>query len=247
MTIKIIAFDGDDTLWHHNNYFQQAVDQFCALMNTLGDYPNIREQTDQKHIQDLPTWGYGVKGLILSMIELAVTLTNGTIPGTAIQEIIRIGRNAHMHPVILLDHVTETIKALHGDYELILITKGDLIAQEMKVHKSGLESYFSSIEIVSEKDVPTYKRIFHRMRVNPEEVVMIGNTLRSDILPVVRLGGQAIHVPYITNWHFEEAEMTEDDIKRYITMASMEHIPDVIRNLQQHDKKLLSELALPTV
>lgn len=245
MTIKIIAFDGDDTLWHHNNYFLQANTQFGELMNRYGDFPDIDRQIDEKHIQDLPVWGYGVKSLTLSMVDLAIELTGGTIPATAIQEITRIGRETHLHPVHLLDHVAETVQILHRQYMLILITKGDLIAQEMKIHKSGLEPYFTAIDVVSEKDEATYRKIFNRMRINPAEVVMIGNTLRSDILPVVRLGGQAIHIPYTTSWHFEESDITEQDKAGYITVSSMQHVPDILANLKQHKKKKLSELALP--
>lgn len=248
MTIKIVAFDGDDTLWHHNNFFLKASADFHAIMNRLGDFPDAQEQLDKKHIEDLPVWGYGVKGLILTMIELAITMTNGTIPAPVIQEIFDMGRNTHMHPVTLLDHVQKTIESLHGRYHLMLITKGDLIAQEMKIHKSGLEPLFDDIDIVSEKDVATYDRIFRRGHINPEELIMVGNSLRSDILPPVQLGAQAVHIPYVTDWHFETAdEIATKDKKRFITLGSMEHLPEIIDNLNKSDKTLLSELSEPAL
>lgn len=247
MTIKIVAFDGDDTLWHHNNFFRKASDDFHAIMNRLGDFPDAREQLDKKHIADLPVWGYGVKGLILTMIELSISMTQGKIPASVIQEIFDMGRNTHMHPVTLLDYVADTIKDLHGKYRLMLITKGDLIAQEMKIHKSGLEPLFNDIDIVSEKDVPTYDRIFRRAQINPEELLMIGNSLRSDVLPPVQLGAQAVHIPYVTDWHFETAELTEDEQKRFITLGTMEHLPEIIENFNRSDKKLISELAEPAL
>ena len=247
MTIKIIAFDGDDTLWHHNNFFRKASEDFHDIMNKYGNYPNARDMLDQKHIADLPVWGYGVKGLILSMIELAITMTECKIPASVLQEIFDVGRDTHQHPVTLLDHVADTLKALHGRYRLMLITKGDLIAQEMKIHKSGLEPFFDDIDIVSEKDVATYKKIFRRSKIDPAELVMIGNSIRSDILPPVQLGAQAIHIPYINDWHFENAELGTEDQKRYITLGSMEHVASIIDNLNRSDKQLLSELAEPAL
>lgn len=247
MTIKIVAFDGDDTLWHHNNFFRKASEQFHEIMNRIGDFPDAREQLDQKHINDLPVWGYGVKGLILSMIELSISMTQGTIPAPVLQEIFNVGRDTHLHPITLLDHVSETIQALHEKYQLILITKGDLIAQEMKIHKSGLEPYFDSIDIVSEKDVPTYEKIFKRMRINPEELVMIGNSLRSDVIPPVRLGAQAVHIPYVSDWHFEKEDVNEADKARFITLSTMEHLPAILENFNQSNKTLLSELSEPAL
>ncbi len=240
MTITTIAFDGDDTLWHHDNYFREATQEFHNYMNSLGSFPDALAQLDTKHIQDIAQWGYGVMGLTLSMIELSVQMTSGKITGDQIQVIFDIGRKAHQHPVILLDHVAETIGALHDRYQLLLITKGDLIAQEMKVHKSGLAEFFDGIEIVSEKDVPTYEHIFELYRVDPSEVVMIGNTLRSDIIPPLKLGAQAVHIPYHTSWHFEQGEVAEADRNNFIILPSMKDLPQLLEKAAQRDDANLS-------
>jgi len=244
MTITTIAFDGDDTLWHHDNFFRAAIDEFHEIMNGLGNFPDARELIDNKHISDLAIWGYGVKGLILSMVELAVSLTEGKIVGADIQRIIEVGRKTHLHPVILLDHVATTIQALHGRYRLVLITKGDLIAQEMKIHKSGLEPFFDIIEIISEKDNATYKKILKRHQIKPEEMIMIGNSLRSDIIPPVQLGAQAIHIPYETSWHFEKMLTTDEEKQRFITMKNMQDIPALIAQLENSGTTELSKLYL---
>lgn len=246
MTIKTIAFDGDDTLWQHDNFFRTAVEHFHVIMNSVGDFPDAREQLDQKHIQDLPTWGYGVKGLILSMIELAISLTNGKISGDTIQEIFDMGRLTHLHPVILLDHAAETVKALKGQYQIILITKGDLTAQEMKVHKSGLLDFFDGVEITSEKDIPTYKKIMKRYNTDPAEFIMIGNTLRSDILPPVRLGAQGIHVPNSEmTWHFENAEVHDNERDHFITLPSLKDVPEILEKLKASGQDRLAVLCQP--
>lgn len=243
MTITTIAFDGDDTLWHHDNYFREATQEFHNYMNTLGSYPDALERLDAKHILDIRQWGYGVMGLTLTMIELSIQMTGGKITGDQMQVIFDIGRRTHQHPVVLLDYVAETVGALHDRYQLLLITKGDLIAQEMKVHKSGLADYFDGIEIVSEKDVATYDQIFELYRVNPKEVIMIGNTLRSDIIPPLKLGAQAIHIPYQTSWHFEQGEVPEEDRDRYIVLPSMKDVPALLEKLARRaDSRLIEVL-----
>lgn len=242
MTITTIAFDGDDTLWHHENFFREATQEFHNYMNTLGSFPDALERLDAKHIEDLALWGYGVKGLTLSMIELAINLTEGRITGEQIQTIFNIGKRTHQHPVILLDHVAETIGKLSDRYHLLLITKGDLIAQEMKITKSGLAEFFDGIEIVSEKDVPTYEKIFELYRLKPNEVIMVGNSIRSDILPPLKLGAQAIHIPYHTSWHFEQAELAETDKTNFIVLPSMKDLPDILKRLEESTEKRLTRL-----
>jgi putative hydrolase of the HAD superfamily len=231
MTIKTIAFDGDDTLWHHQNYFEGMIKRFNDAMNRFGHYPDAGKLVDVNHIADLKLWGYGVKGFTLTMIETAIKMTDGKITGDQLYEIFNIGKEAYLHPVRLLDHVRETVATLHGKYFLLVITKGDLMAQEMKIAQSGLASLFDGIEIVSEKDERTYERIFKRYAIDPAEFVMVGNTIRSDILPPLHLGAHAIHIPYHTSWHFETPEIAEADKGRFTVLPSMEKLPEVIANL----------------
>lgn len=231
MTPALIAFDGDDTLWHHDNYFREAIEKFHFLVNEWGDYPDARSQLDDQHIKDLSLWGYGVKGLILTMMQLALTMTNGRLDGTQMQQILDIGRSLYLHPVQLLDHVLPTVTALHQRFQLMLITKGDLVAQEMKISQSGLAGFFDVIEIVSEKDTETYRKIFKRARVDPKDVIMIGNTLRSDVLPSIRAGAQAVHIPYQSSWHHEVAEVAESDKNSFITLSDMRDLPKILDSL----------------
>jgi putative hydrolase of the HAD superfamily len=242
MTITTIAFDGDDTLWHHENFFLDAQKRLHALLNEYGDFPDAFAQIDAQHVADLPIWGYGVKSLVLSALECAIRITAGKIPAEGIQRILEIGRELHQHPVQLLDGVAEAVGTLNQRYGMILITKGDLIAQEMKVTRSGIAPYFDAVEIVSEKNEETYERIFKRYQLDPAEVLMIGNSIKSDILPVVRVGGQAIHIPYHTTWEFEKAEIAQTDLEKFIVLPTMKDLPEFLERLEKSGQSKLSAL-----
>lgn len=229
--ITVIGFDGDDTLWHHDSFFRAAVARFGELVMQFGapvTALEAAEALDTQHILDLKLWGYGVKGLTLTMMATAIRLTAGRITGEQMQQLLDLGRETYTHPITLLPHVRETLTALRGRYLLILITKGDLVAQEMKLAQSGLHDLFDGIEIVSEKDPQTYARILKRYHARAAEFVMIGNALRSDILPPLSLGAQAIHVPYHVSWHFETAEIAETDRAQFIMLPHLGDVPHVI-------------------
>jgi putative hydrolase of the HAD superfamily len=232
MKITTIGFDGDDTLWHHANYFAETEHKFHVLMNELGDYPDAEDQVKALHIANIPLWGYGVKSFTLSMIETANNLTSGEISGRYIKRIMEIGRSLYEHPVILLDHVAETIQNLQGKYRLILITKGDLLAQELKIAQSKLAPFFEGIEIVSEKDIETYQRIFKRYGVNPAETVMVGNSVKSDILPPLEIGANAIHIPYQFNWKHEVVELDEEEQKKFLVLPTIQNLPEALHYLE---------------
>lgn len=232
MPIKTVIFDGDDTLWHHENFFNGARDRFHELMNSIGDFPQAADQVDADHIVDLKLWGYGVKGFTLTMVQTAIKLTGGKITGEQIQKILDIGKETYLHPITLLPHVRETLAALHGKYFILLVTKGDLLAQEMKFDQSGLAPFFDGIEIVTEKDEKTYKRIYKRYQLDPKETIMIGNTLRSDVLPTVALGAHAVHIPYATSWHFETPEVAQSDVGKFAVMPNMEKLPELIAGIR---------------
>ncbi len=232
MPIKTVIFDGDDTLWHHDNFFRGAVLRFHDYMNSIGSYPDAAQRVDADHIADLKLWGYGVKGFTLTMVQTAINLTNGTITGEQMQKIMAIGKETYLHPVNLLPHVRETLAALHGKYFILLITKGDLLAQEMKFAQSGLELFFDGIEIVTEKDIATYKRIYKRYKLNPVETIMIGNALRSDVLPTIEMGAHAVHIPYEVSWHHETPVITEEEGKRFAVLPTMETLPQLIAEIE---------------
>jgi len=222
----VVAFDADDTLWHSEDGFHAAERRFHALLEPFAaPGVNVAEALTAMERSNLPVYGYGVKAFGLSMVESAVTLSQGKVPAEVIAEIIDITRDLLMSPVRLLPEVAETLQALQGVARLVVITKGDLIHQTRKVATSGLEHHFEHVEIVLEKDVPTYRRVIRELDVDPDRFCMIGNSVRSDILPVLDLGGHAVHVPYPLLWEIERAETLPSGPR----FAELEKLSDVPR------------------
>jgi putative hydrolase of the HAD superfamily len=203
---RVIAFDGDDTLWHNETIFSMTQDRFQALIGAHVDLPEheIGARLVETQLGNLATYGFGIKGFVLSMVETAIAITDGRIPARDIDAIIGFGRSMLAHPVELIEGARDVVETLrHRDHELWLLTKGDLFDQESKIARSGLSPLFHRIEIVSDKDEATYRRLLDRQGISPDEFVMIGNSLRSDVLPVIAIGGQAFHVPYAITWAHE--------------------------------------------
>ncbi|HMQ49361.1 MAG TPA: GNAT family N-acetyltransferase [Saprospiraceae bacterium] len=226
--IKTIAFDADDTLWVNEPFFQQTQQQFKALFSSLAtndDMENLLYEVERKNLR---FFGYGIKGFTLSLIETAIQLSDGRISGQTIQQIIDFGKEMLLHPIEVLDGVEDTLKALHPYYKLMVITKGDLFDQENKLARSGLADYFTVVEIVSEKNEATYQSIFNRHQLLPEQVLMVGNSLKSDIIPVCKIGAQAIHVPFHTTWIHEQVEKHQVEDMEYL---EIDHIEQVVRLL----------------
>lgn len=226
MAVEVVGFDADDTLWHNERYFQATQ---RALHDLLAEYaePHVTEEsllaTERRN---LALFGYGVKGFLLSMIETAIELSDGAIPARNIARILELGKGLLAQPVELLPFAAPTLQALAGQYRLVLVTKGDLIHQEAKVAASGLASYFTHVEVVAEKDPATYERIFRRHRIDPARFVMVGNSLRSDILPVLDLGGRGVHVPYEITWAMEHAMAEEHH--DFVSIADLSELRDVL-------------------
>jgi putative hydrolase of the HAD superfamily len=244
--IKTIAFDGDDTLWHHENFLTEAHDYFNDLMYTYGVPKDVAQKSvDDLHIADIGIFGYGVKSIILAMIEMALELTHNQVSANDLRALLMMCKKLSTHPINLLDGVAETVEKLSGNYRLMVITKGDLVAQEYKVAQSGLRKHFKHIEIIAEKNVATYQRIFDEHHLNPAEVLMIGNSIKSDIIPILQLGAQAIHIPYHTTWKGEQgnlAELAETDKGRFVLLATMANVPSLLEKAAQNPHKFLSEL-----
>ncbi|HEX9259290.1 MAG TPA: HAD family hydrolase [Acidimicrobiales bacterium] len=206
MGIEVVGVDGDDTLWHNEGYFALSEEMFCSLLAPYVDGGvDLDAALVENERRNLELFGYGIKGFMLSMVETAIEVTEGRVPAVVIQALLDRGKEMLRHPVELLDGVAETIEALHGRYTLVLVTKGDLMHQEQKVARSGLAERFDFVEIVSEKDEATYERILRDVGVAPAQFVMVGNSVRSDILPVLAIGGRAVHVPYHLTWDLELA------------------------------------------
>jgi putative hydrolase of the HAD superfamily len=205
----VIAFDADDTLWHNESNFQATEVQFAQLLAGYHEEKWVRDRLFATEMRNLHHFGYGVKGYILSMIETAIELTEGRISGGEIRTIIDWCHGMLSAPVELLDGVRETIEALSPDYKLMLLTKGDLFDQESKLARSGIGDHFSAVEIVSDKNVRTYRTVIARAGIEPQRFLMIGNSLKSDVLPALDAGASAIHIPYFTTWAHEHVEDLE--------------------------------------
>lgn len=204
MNLKVIAFDADDTLFVNEPYFQEVEQKFCALMSDYLSHQGLSQELFKTEIANLDLYGYGIKGYILSMIEAAMKISNKTISIEIIEKIVEYGKELLQKQIELLDGVEETLAALHGKYKLIVATKGDLLDQRRKLHNSGLGHYFHHIEVMSDKKEKDYHDLLKRLEINPNEFFMIGNSLKSDILPVLEIGGYAVHIPFHTTWEHEK-------------------------------------------
>ncbi len=206
MTPKIIAFDADDTLFVNEPYFQEVEQKFCVLMQDYLSHQGLSQELFKTEIENLALYGYGIKGYILSMIEAAMKISNNTISLEVIEKIIELGKELLEKPIELLDGVEETLKSLQGKYKLVVATKGDLKDQQSKLHRSGLGHYFHHIEVMSDKQEINYLHLLKRLEIEPNEFLMIGNSLKSDVLPVLAIGGFAVHIPFHTTWEHEKID-----------------------------------------
>lgn len=219
--IKVIGFDADDTLWVNETYFREAEMEFAKLLSEFETANKIDQELFKKEIGNLPLYGYGVKAFTLSMVESALELSNYTISNKTIEKILDIGKNMLNAPVELLDGVEEVLDTLSKKYRLILATKGDLLDQERKLEKSGLTSYFHHIEVLSDKQEDNYSKLLNHLDINPSEFLMIGNSLKSDVLPLVKIKANAIHVPFHTTWAHELVTEKETNGKEYKTIKTL--------------------------
>ncbi len=206
MNLKIIAFDADDTLFVNEPYFQEVEHKFCYLMQDYLSHQGLSQELFKTEIANLPLYGYGIKGYILSMIEAAMKISNNTISLEVIAKIIEHGKELLEKPIELLDGVEATLKALQGKYKLVVATKGDLKDQQSKLHRSGLGHYFHHIEVMADKQEINYQKLLKRLEIEPKDFLMIGNSLKSDVLPVLAMGGFAVHIPFHTTWAHEKID-----------------------------------------
>ncbi|MFW5679754.1 MAG: HAD family hydrolase [Pseudomonadota bacterium] len=204
--LHTIAFDGDDTLWHHETFYRYTHERFRALIARHVPEADVDGRLHTTELRNLRLFGYGVKGFTLSMIETAIELTEGAIPAEDIAELIDWGKEMLVHPIELLEGVEATLDVLERRYRLMLVTKGDLFDQESKIARSGLAERFAHIEIVSVKDPATYRRCLAKHGLAAKGFLMVGNSMRSDVMPVLAAGGRAVHVPYEITWAHEQVE-----------------------------------------
>jgi putative hydrolase of the HAD superfamily len=226
--IKVIGFDADDTLWVNETYFRDAELEFAKLLAPYETANKIDQELFKMEMKNLALYGYGIKGFVLSMVEMAIELSNKGVPNTTIETILNIGKSMLNKPVELLDGVEETLRTLSNKYRLILVTKGDLLDQERKLEKSGLLDYFHHIEVLSDKQEKNYSRLLNHLDIKPSEFLMVGNSLKSDILPLINIKAKAIHIPFHTTWVHEQVEDDEMNGKPYKTLHSLRDLDEVL-------------------
>lgn len=229
--IQLVALDADDTLWHNEPLYTNTREQFRALLTQYEPAALMDDRLYETELRNLQHFGYGVKGFVLSMIETAIELTSGRVDSADVQRIIGWGRDMLGSPVTLLDGAAEAVENLSRAFPLILLTKGDLLDQETKLARSGLGAHFKGIEIVSEKDARIYRRVMHRYGVAPEQFVMVGNSLRSDILPVLEAGGHAVYVPYEVTWVHEHVAEDALGDAQFHRVTHLGEVPAVLTQL----------------
>jgi len=226
--VKVIGFDADDTLWINETYFREAEKDFSKLLSRYETVNKIDQELYKKEIKNLEIYGYGVKGFVLSMIEMAVEISNHNVSNKTIEAILNIGKDMINKPVILLKGVENVLNILSKEYRLILVTKGDLLDQERKLNKSGLIDYFHHIEVVSDKKEENYLKLLTHLDIIPSEFLMIGNSLKSDVLPLINIGAHSMHVPFHTTWIYEDIIEIDQKTNNYLTIKKLSDILKVL-------------------
>lgn len=221
--IRVVGFDADDTLWVNETYFREAEEKFATLLDSYETKNQVDQELFKMEMQNLELYGYGIKGFVLSMIESALVLSNNGIPQTTITKILNLGKEMISRPVEIIDGVEEVLRSLEKKYRLIVLTKGDLLDQERKLDRSGLSKYFHHVEVLSEKKEGNYLNLLEHLEVPVKEFLMIGNSLKSDVLPIVNIGAQAIHVPFHTTWAHEVVSL-KDHTNNHLTVNKITEI-----------------------
>ena len=227
--VTTIGFDADDTLWHNERFFKESEARFAELLADRAEPSRVLDALLATERRNLPLYGYGIKGFVLSMIETAAEIVGGDAPPVLVTEVVRMGREMLRHPIDLLPHVEATLDALAA-YRLVVVTKGDLFDQERKLEASGLRERFEEVEIVSEKTAATYRRVFHQYGDGPRRAVMVGNSLRSDVLPALEAGSWGIHVPHDLTFALEHADPPAGH-DRFHVAAELSDVPALIERI----------------
>ena len=226
--IKVIGFDADDTLWVNETYFRQAEEHFAELLESYETKNKIDQELFRMEMKNLELYGYGIKGFMLSMIELALELSNQRVNPATINKILNVGKEMISRPVELLHGVEEVLRKLEKKYRLIVLTKGDLLDQERKLEKSGLSRYFHHVEVLSDKKEENYRNLLEHLEIGVGEFLMVGNSLKSDVIPILNIGARAVHVPFHTTWAHEEVPL-EEQSNNHLTLGNITEILKYLR------------------
>ncbi|MGC1852125.1 MAG: HAD family hydrolase [Solirubrobacterales bacterium] len=235
--ITTIGFDGDDTLWHTESVFASTEQQYQRILAEFADRESLKERLFETEMRNLALFGYGVKSFMLSMLEAAIDVSGRRVSAMQMQEVLNIGKSMLERDVEPISGAEATLAALARRHRLLLITKGDLFDQESKLAQSGLSQFFSGVVIVSDKDAATYERVLSQHDTSVAGFVMVGNSLRSDVVPVVELGGRAIHVPYHVTWAHEEGDASELPLDRYRHVPAIVEVPAAITELDDEGRR----------
>ena len=225
---KVIAFDADDTLWVNETYFRDAEKKFAKILSKYETVNKIEQELFKVEMKNLELYGYGIKGFMLSLIECALELSNYSISQHEIEKILTLGKEMLTKPIELLDGVEEVLGELHHKYKLIVATKGDLLDQERKLEKSGLLKYFHHVEVMSEKKEEDYRKLIKHLDINSNELLMVGNSLKSDVLPLIKIGASAIHIPFHITWSHEEVSLEETKNSNFHTLSQLKDILELV-------------------
>ncbi|RDY58358.1 HAD family hydrolase [Flagellimonas nanhaiensis] len=228
--IKVVGFDADDTLWVNETYFRETEELFADLLEEYETKNKVDQELFKMEMKNLDIYGYGIKGFMLSMIESALDLSNNKIPQETISKILDLGKRMISHPVELLDGVEEVLSKLADKYRLIVLTKGDLLDQERKLEKSGLSKYFHHVEVLSDKKESNYSNLLEHLNIDVNEFLMIGNSLKSDVLPILNIGAKAVHVPFHTTWVHEMVSKEEEQVNNHLKLNSLKDILKYLDN-----------------
>jgi len=235
--IDIIAFDGDDTLWHNERLYTMARERFRRILAKYGIHESIEERVNRVELQNLSYYGYGVMSFVLSLIQASIQLTEGRIVANDIRDLLDLSKEMLDAPVDLFDGAEETVTRLSSLCPLMLITKGDLLHQKAKLQRSGLSGNFRYVEVVSDKSQETYASILTRLNLHPSRFLMVGNSTRSDILPVLQLGGWAVHIPAELTWAHEKVDVPGTLNGKYFKLDHLRQLPEFVDRLGDHDGK----------
>lgn len=230
--LSVIGFDADDTLWQNESFFRLTQDRFAELLSDYVEGDHLRERLIEAEKRNVGHYGFGIKGFMLSMIETSLEVTEGRVDGSVIGEILSLGQEMLRHPIELLPHVEDVLARLSDTHPLVVITKGDLLHQEQKLAASGLGEMFAGVEIVSEKYPETYARAFATHGAGPDRAMMVGNSMKSDILPALRAGAWAVHVPHGVAWALEHADAPEGH-PRFHELPDLGGVPDLVADLER--------------
>ncbi len=228
--LTTIGFDADDTLWQNEQFFRMTERHFAELLAEHGEADQLTARLLEAEKRNLGAYGFGIKGFTLSMIETAIEVTDGRVPAEVIGKILAAGRDMLSHPIETLPHVHDTLEGLAGRYRLVLITKGDLFDQERKLAQSGLGDFFEAVEIVSDKSRPTYERIFARHGDGPTQSMMVGNSLKSDVVPAIEAGSWGVYVPHDLTWVYEHVEEPAG-AERFRKLQHLGELSDLLKNV----------------